>query len=342
MAYDPADLKLPHWLLALFDWLIRLRLPIWRGWYAGMTRPGVLYASMIAGVVAAAFYSGNNLLYLCAAMLVSLSIAAFVHGMLVLLAVADFSACMPEVSTAGSTTVARHTVAAKVAMPALIRALWRGDAEEMECTIRFVKEGTLLIRLHAPHRGLFSFPRLLLVTEAPLGLWRLERVVDAALWRWAVIPAAVPISTPPVHSLCRTGDPGGYEGEEWRDLRAYYPGDMPSRIHWRKSAAGEWNAGTWMVKRFAQPQASDVAEVLRVDLRGRTGPAFERLLGQAVSWIKEHPEGRIVLGQKTFDIGEKSRRSSLWQAIAAAQPESSPPVGDNGMILTMAQGQHAA
>ncbi len=334
MAYDPADLKLPHWLLAFLNWVIRLRFPVWPGWHAGMTRPGALYASTMMGVIAAAFYSGNNLLYLCAAMLASLAIAAFMHGMFVLLTVPDFSACMPEVSTAGGATVARRPIAGRMPMPVLIRAVWQGDVENMECTIRFAKEGILLVRLHAPCRGLFSFPGLQLSTEAPLGLWRLERRVDTASWTWAVIPEAVPVFSLPSHRSYHAGELGSHEGEEWRDLRGYYPGDMPSRIHWRKSTASEWDTGTWMVKRFSQPEASDAEEILRVDLRGHSGPAFERLLGQVVSWVQEHPEGRLILGCREFDLGGESLHQPVWQAIASAQPEFSPPVGDGGMVLT--------
>jgi len=335
MAYDPADLKLPHWLLVFLDRIIRLRLPVWPGWHAGMTRPGALYASVTVSVIAAAFYSGNNLLYLCAAMLVSLAVAAFACGIFVLRRVPDFSACMPETSTAGSITVARRTLAGKIAMPALVRAVWLGDIENMECMIRFAGEGSLLMRLHAPRRGLFLFPSLLLSSEAPLGLWRLERWVDTACWTWAVIPEAAPLlSGLSSHMPCHTGEPGNYEGEEWRDLRGYYPGDMPSRIHWRKSTASEWDTGTWMVKRFAQPKALDAEEMLRVDLRGHSGPAFERLLGQAVSWVQGHPEGRLILGCREFDLGGENLHQPVWQAIASAQPESSPPAGDGGRLLT--------
>jgi len=341
MAYDPADLKLPHWLLFFFDWVIRLRLPVWPGWHAGMTRPGALYASMLTGVVAAAFYSGNNLLYLCAALLVSLAVAALVHGVLVLLAVPDVSTCMPEMSTAGSVMVTRHTLAGKAAMPAMIRAVWQGDVGDIECTIRFTEEGSLLLRLHAPCRGLFLFPSLLLSTEAPLGLWRLERRLGAACWRWAVVPEAAPICALSSYKPYHTGNPGGHEGGEWRDLRGYYPGDMPSRIHWRKSVANEGDTRTWMVKRFAQPEARNVTELLRVDLRGHSGPAFEYLMGQVVSWIQEHPEGRLILGRREFDLGNGSLRQSVWQTIASAQPELDPPAGHDGMILSMLQAQHA-
>jgi len=341
MAYDPADLKLPHWLLVFLDWGIRLRFPVWPGWHAGMTRPGALYASMIVGIAAAAFYSGNNLLYLCAAMLVSLAIAAFVYGVLVLLAVPDFSACMPEVSTTGSAIVARRSLTGRIIMPAFIRAVWLGDTRNMECTIRFAKEGILLVQLRASCRGLFSFPSLQLSTEAPLGLWRLERRVDTVCWTWAVIPEAVPVSGFPSRRAYHAGEAGSHEGEEWRDLRGYYPGDMPSRIHWRKSLASEWGIGAWMVKRFAQPEAADAEKVLRVDLRGHVGPAFERLLGQVVSWIQEYPEGRLILGRKEFDPGREKCRQPLWQAIALAQPESDPPAGDGGILLSIVQDNYA-
>jgi len=334
MAYDPADLKLPRWLLVFFDWAIRLRLPVWPGWHAGMTRSGTLYASTMMGVMAAAFYSGNNLLYLCAAMLVSLAIAAFVHGVFALLSVPDFSTCMPETSTAGGVTVARHILAGKTATSAIIRAAWQGNGRNEECTIRLAGETALLIRLSAPRRGLFSFSSLLLSTEAPLGLWRLERRLDTASWTWAVIPEAAPIFSLPFHRPYHTGEPGSHEGEEWRDLRSYYPGDMPSRIHWRKATASEWDTGTWMVKHFAQPEASGTDAMLRVDLRGHPGPAFERLIRQVVSWVQEHPEGRLILGRKEFDLGRESLHQPVWQAIASAQPEPSPPAGDGGIVLT--------
>ncbi|RMG81653.1 MAG: hypothetical protein D6712_15870, partial [Chloroflexi bacterium] len=74
MAYDPADLRLPPWLLRLFDALVRVRLPVGPKWRLGLTRPGVMYALALFGIWAAAFYSGNNLLYLCGSVLLAISL----------------------------------------------------------------------------------------------------------------------------------------------------------------------------------------------------------------------------------------------------------------------------
>ncbi|MFQ5519112.1 MAG: hypothetical protein ACE5E3_03825 [Mariprofundus sp.] len=76
MAYDPADLKLPPWLLKLLDGLIAWRMPLAPGWLFGMTRAGVMFIAAMLGIWAAAFYSGNNLLYLCAAMMTAMLLAA--------------------------------------------------------------------------------------------------------------------------------------------------------------------------------------------------------------------------------------------------------------------------
>ncbi|MDQ6971714.1 MAG: DUF58 domain-containing protein [Mariprofundaceae bacterium] len=330
MAYDPADLRLPPWLLRLLDALVRLRLPLGRGWHLGLTRPGAMFAASMLGVTVAALYSGNNLLYLCAAMLLSLGGLALIACVVLLRCVPDLSCFMPDVSTANGVHVLRRVIAARSRFPAFVHARWEGGDSAADLRIRFAEDAVLQARLCVPGRGLMHFPVLILSSEAPLGLWHLSRRIESAAWTWAVVPTAA--------ALQASMQSHAPEGGEWNDIRAYARGDAPARIHWRKSAYP--SASDWVVKCFAGQDSMKTDELLRVDLRGPAGPDFELLLARVAGWMRRRTDGCLILGQTKFNLNETGGRRQAWRALAAAAPETSPPAGDGGMLLH-ARNDHA-
>ncbi|MFQ5581851.1 MAG: DUF58 domain-containing protein [Mariprofundaceae bacterium] len=351
MAYDPADLRLPHWLLRLLDWAVRIRLPLAPSWRIGFTRPGVLYMGALLGVWVAAVYSANNLLYLCGAMMFALLIVGVGAAMRQLRGIPSVAAYMPATLYAGAAYALRETVDFTVPFAAVVDMTWCPGTSKQELlsepvplSMRCMQDKSLLTgSIQSHRRGVFPMHEQTLVTEAPLGMWRLS-YTRGALWTQVVLPKQVPwrIGVKPdgdQHQALK-------EGDEWRDLRAYVPGDVLSRVHWRKADA--MHAGGWLVKRFASGEAEAAEDTLRVDLRlpaGVTQMAFERLLGQASFWVSQRlatsapPHCKLVLGQHAFDLGDAAQCKQGLKELAAAMPEPLPPAGNHGMLLSLVERQ---
>ncbi len=347
MAYDPAELKLPAWLLKLLNALIWLRLPVTPGWRLGMTRPGVMFVAALVAIWAAAFYSANNLLYLCGAMMLALMAAAVAQAALLLRQFPDMQDTLPLLE-AGQATALRQPLPASdttgrgragLNISAVVDVSWAHAGHNFALVGRGAgRQMQLYGTLHTARRGVFHIVALQLHTSAPLGLFVLtckrhdpfDMIVLPAPAQWAFRLAGFSGSS----GVDAAGDRAD-EGDQWRDLRPYAPGDALARVHWRKA---DGDIRHWVVKRF--DSASDAAEcnLLRVDLRmpaGVDGAAFEQLLGRAYCWARQH-EGvaaTLVLGQAVFELAEPEQYRLSMCALAAAQPEPGPPAGQGGLLL---------
>jgi len=336
LAYDPADLRLPPWLLRLLDALIRLRIPVAPSWQLGMTRPGVLLAAVMLGLWLAAFYSGNNLLYLCGAMLTALVTASIWQGVRLLKSMPLLASQFPDYTQAGDVFVFRREMPGFPLSAAYVEVEWNGGKSNVPLQTRLERTLLLAGKLKSEQRGVIGLQRQLLKTTAPLGLWQISRWRDDPV-DWLVLPKPVP------WAFLREGNREqmqAIEGDELRDLRSYIPGDSLSRIHWRKAAA---DMTRWSVKRFEQHAAEAESIVLRVDLRlpDRSKPErFEELLGRAWYWIASQlqgKEGRVVLGQQHFDLSRPESRPALFRALAEAVPENTPAAGEGGILLSLVE-----
>jgi len=338
MAYDPADLKLPAWLLGALNRLVGVRLPLAPGWRLGFTRPGIIFVTGLLGVWAAAFYSGNNLLYLCGAMLLSLMLAALLQGGSLLRQLP-----MPRMPMlqAGETRVLHQTMPLAAACSGVVTLVWAVGDESLQLSARcHGHELRWDARLRLDKRGLFDAHDMLLSSAAPLGLFVLCCRRSVAI---EVVVLPVPVVWLRVDG--RGDETGSFSGDEWHDLRAYVAGDSPRRIHWRR-AQGE--SHTWAVKRFGAADDTQATARLRVDLRlppDMPAGAFEQLIGQAWFWVKQHGEhcdlsamGRPVelfLGDRYFDLGDAAQYESALRVIAGAKPAQQPPSGSDGMLLSL-------
>ncbi|MDX8410659.1 MAG: DUF58 domain-containing protein [Mariprofundaceae bacterium] len=328
MAYDPADLKLPGWLLSWLEKIIRIRLSVAPSWCMGLTRLGAVFLLLAAGVVGAAVYSGNNLLYLCGTMLIAFGMAAAGSAYLMLRYPPDLARIMPESIGAGAAFNLRQAMDWHPALGAMVDVTWEGEGVQACFDIRCTNENSLVIgQMPRLIRGMYAFNKQIFGTEAPIGLWRIERCRDES-WLLAVLPE--PIVWAGSGSAAGSGEQAKRgEGDVFSDLRAYVPGDMPTRIHWKKAIDGDW-----AVKRFTS-SGSPLHDCLCVDLRAQPGLEFERLLGCVYSWMLNHPTLRLVLGQEIFELGEPAGWQAAIMALAAAQPEHAPPIESGGMLLSV-------
>lgn len=340
MAYNPADLRLPPWLLRSLDALIRIEVPLAPKWRLGMTRPGVLLAGVLIGLWLAAFYSGNNLLYLCGAMLSALVFASIWQGVRLLKSVPQLAEFIPSATEAGDSYALHMPMPSGSAGIGIVDVQWFGEKQAVPLQMRLEDSAQLTGRLRADMRALVHLDRQRLTTAAPLGVWKISR------WRhesrtWAVLPRAVAWAEN-ISGNSQLSRP--YEGDELRDLRSYVPGDALSRIHWRKAASA---ASHWTVKRFEQHEPEIDTRKIRIDLRlpdSAETELFEAMLGRAWYWIDGHlrrGEERleVILGQQQFDLISRRQREAFYLAMADASPESSAVAGEGGVLLSLVEGE---
>ena len=335
MAYDPADLRLPPWLIRSLDVLVALRLPLPAGWSLGITRPGAVMLASLLGVWAAAFYSSNNLLYLCGAMLVMIALGGLWQGGSVLRQCPDVRVVLPEWLEAGSPLVVRQTTASSGGIAAEVQLAGEGwQLQWWHGSSHAHVSGRLLVS----KRGVLRTRRLQLMTAAPIGMWQLSRSINTSI-DLPVLPRPVALPQQALAAASSDASPQLQDGDDFHELRSYVSGDAPARIHWRK--AGE-DSRQWRVKRFAQPQALHVAESLTLDLRLPSHAStadFERLLGMAWHWLKSRWQqpltGSVVIGQQCFSPDDEDWPSACLMALAEAQPQQQPPAAQHGLLLTL-------
>ena len=334
MAYDPADLKLPSWLLRFLDLLIAIRIPLGWGWRLGFTRPGIILFSALIGLWAAALYSGNNLLYLSGAMITAMSLAAIVQTRRILKYFPDPAALLPLLQQ-NSVTVVRREAELLIPAAAVVDINWHyGDgvfALSGRC-----EAGRLRLqgRIKAERRGLYRCQSLTLKSAAPLGLFQLELQRGD---RGEVVVMPEPLSWQ-MDGQSVHADSGQQRigGDEWHDLRLYTPGDALAQVHWRKASG---DISDWRVKRFALDAQEAPESILRVDLRmpaHADDAAFEALLGRVWFWVLAQGEnGTLILGQQRFELAEAMRSGALQRAIAGATSETDPAAGVDGLLLAV-------
>jgi uncharacterized protein (DUF58 family) len=333
MAYDPADLRLPPWLLRLLDWVVRIEAPVFSGWRIGVTRPGALYLGALMGIWAAAFYSGNNLLYLCGAMLFALAAAALVRGVQLLRRAPELGPALPEYVEAGRREVLQGVAPLLTDDAAMVDVKWHAADSILTGRLRLAGKGALTGYFFSEARGCALFSRQELSTSFPLGLWRIIRLQQQQ-GKLLVMPRSVPWHDAQ-EELRRLE-----QGDEWYGLREYVSGDALSRVHWRKVTSAD--AG-WTVKRFDRSEPHDQQQLLRVDLRlpsGMDEKKFEHLLGKAWYWFQEQlphlKDGDLlVLGQEVFNLGDHQARDAAIEALACAEPDLSAPIGSGGVFLSL-------
>lgn len=333
MAYDPSDLKLPDWLLHFLERLIAIRLPVSVGWRLGFTRPGVIFTAALIGVWAAALYSGNNLLYLCGAMISAITIVSIIQLVFLVRGLPNPIARMPLLEQ-NSVTVLREQMPLQRSVSAIIGISGSCGVTPLNLVGRCENHTfTLIGRIKPDQRGVFRCHHLQLSSSAPLGLFQLiqqRQEIDELV----VMPEPVEWQLDSF-TLMRSGA-DLTDGDEWEGLRAYAAGDALSKIHWRKATA---DSGNWKVKRFSSSAGQPDNALLRVDLRvkgGSTHAAFELLLGRVWFWVLQKGEsGTLILGQQSFDLADSRQRLAAQRAIALAEPETVPASGDGGILLTV-------
>lgn len=267
------EAEAPRWPWRLFR-PSRTIHPTRDGWWC-------LFAALGLGV--AAVNTGNNLLYLLAALLLGLVVVSGVLSEMVMRGLA-LSPVVPEELYAGRPAlVGALVVNRKRRAPSYSLALVPGgggpDRVLYLPRLGAGEERLVTWEVRPARRGRQRLPGLRVTTRFPFGIFvksgrlRLDEEV-------LVYPAVGPLPVPRLHEIAATGSRTVRRrgrGGDLHNLREYRPGDEPRLLHWRTTA----RTGVLTVRELEAETTTDTRIVL--EGRGADAERLERGLSEAAS-----------------------------------------------------------
>ena len=299
------------------------------------TRAGWVFFAFTLGVGLAALNTGNNLLYMIHALLLSFLVLSGVMSESALRGIRVQRRLPAELVAERAGQIALEVLNDQPRIPSF--AIVVEDFAENELGEQFVTGRAFALRIApraretrsysfaAPTRGVLRLAGVRVATRFPFGLFSKAMWIDLALDA-LVYPALDPKDVragragEPRHAEA-TGGSGGAAPES-AGLREYAPGDPFRRIHWRASLRRD----QLLVREPELDRRRDVT--VRLATRGAAaGDAFEREVRRAASEIAAHlAEGHRV-GLRTdsaaFLPGAGARqRAQLLTHLATIAPDA--------------------
>lgn len=322
-----ASAPLPH---PKHYWLPRTIRPTREGWW-------FIGATFAVGL--AATNTGNNLLYLILAMMLSFMV---VSGVLSEQTMRHLSLQreLPGRVFAGTPAVfGVRLVNRKRRLPSYALHLTEADPAGARSARHFLLKlaaqgrETWRYALAFPHRGRHRFPGVQILTRFPFGLFaKISRpILCDLLLVYPAIRALAPGEIPEaLGSGWRERERRG-QGAGLHNLRQYRPGDDPRLLHWKTSA----KAGDLMLKELEDEDRPQVRLVLADPSRKTPPPVLEANLSYAAS-LAVHAirlgcqvqlvtsDGSTELGQGEAHLDRLLERLALYQAPASPRPLPAP------------------
>ncbi len=223
-------------------------------------------SALFAALMTAALATGNPLLFLLA-MLVLLTTAMSLAGVLWASATMRISAGIPEQTVYRGDDVflqlqVKHLGWIPIAPVKLELATLTGDGRR-EIRLKNLpgRTQTLKMPLHAAHVGVYSSGIRSCTVEDLLGLFQRKIIPPETEYSLTVLPKT--FDTDPL--IMAPGDPGSelmaLATEDLNapsDIRSYQPGDAMKKIHWKLSL----RKGELMVRKFDEPVLQEVLILL--------------------------------------------------------------------------------
>jgi uncharacterized protein (DUF58 family) len=281
----------------------------------------------------AALNTGNNLLYLVLALMLSFLVLSGVLSESALRGIRVRRRLPSEIFAEREVPVAleirndqRRLAALAVVVEDRISGA-DGESAAGRCfVLRIGPERTEVrtYRLSAEERGTLRFEGFVVMTRFPFGLFSKSMLVEAPE-ETVVYPAVSHVSVPESFGSTRHGEESlpseNGHGSDATGLRSYAPGDAPRRIHWRATL----RSGSMLVREFDDEDDGEVEVRLRT--AGLSpGDGFERLVGWAASEVIALLEaGRRVALRTDGDFHEarsgSRQRARLLGFLAQVEPD---------------------
>lgn len=311
------------------------------------TRDGFKFVLVTLAIGVAAINTGNNLLYLVLAMMLSFIILS---GVLSEMTMRGISAVreVPSTAVAGEPVLVRVALTnAKQWAPSFSLAVYdllgragrgrRGRAQPPEPPPRAyflkVSPGETVWGRYTytfARRGRTRFAGFRLATRYPFGLFLKAGVIEGD-GEVIVLPPVDPIAAPPSGDSWTSGDrpvERRGHGSTPSGLREYRPGDEPRTIHWRRSAALE----ELVVRELDRDDRDRVLVALATRFpsaaaaRPRFDDRFEAAVRRAASlaahYLGQGYEVELRTGEGVVGLGTGARqRQAILTALALVEPE---------------------
>jgi len=307
-------------------WLPRTIRPTREGWW-------FIGASFAVGL--AATNTGNNLLYLILAMMLSFMAVSGVLSEQTMRHVRLQRELPPRIFAGTPAPIRVRVVNGKRRLASFALHLTEADPADGRVASHFLltvpPQGreTWQYVLTFPHRGRHFLPGLRLLTRFPFGLF--------AKASRPMLPDPV-VVYPALRSLTREEIPAALDagwrerdrrghGAGLRNLRPYLPGDDPRLLHWKTSA----RAGDLMVKELSDEERPRVLLVVEDAAPGTPTAAIEANITYAAS-LAAHAirlgsevqlvtgDGSTALGQGRAHLDRMLERLALYDAPEAPRP----------------------
>jgi len=315
---------------AKLPWLPRTIWPTREGWW-------FIGATLAIGL--AAINTGNNLLYLIVAMLLSvMAVSGFLSEQT--MRRVDLRRDLPLRMFAGAPAAFTLWVCnRKRGFPSYALHVSEerpsGGPALDQFFLKLGPQGREAWRysLTFPRRGRHRLPGLRLSTRFPFGLFaKMSRPVLAE--PVLVLPAVHPLTPDEIPAALHPGwqdrDRRGH-GASLRNLRPYRPGDDPRQLHWKTSA----KAGDLMVKEVEDEERPRISLVIEDPAPGTSLELIERNVSFAASLAAlalrrgaevqlVTPEGITSFGQGPAHLDRVLERLALYEVPAAPRHTPAP------------------
>ncbi len=301
-----------HRLCTFLRWFYRYR-------SIRLTPDGTRFVLLTLAVGIAAINTGNNLLYLLLAMLLSLIIMSGILSEQCLKQL-DIRRLLPEHIFANRPTTASFSIANKKSrLPTFslrVMDVVEGTAVDRDIhLLHLAPQATTLqsYPLLIPRRGPYRIQGIKLLTRFPFGLF-----VKAAMLPLpsdvVVYPELIPLPDRLVRDLRELGHEQAISrrgpGAELRNLRGYRPGDESRAIHWRTSA----RQARLMVKETEAEDQRRVTLALSTFVPSEHRQSFERAVTLTASLAAFFQERGYAVG---LLLGDQEISPGQGQGIGA-------------------------
>jgi uncharacterized protein (DUF58 family) len=295
-----------------------------------LTSEGARYVLLTLAVGVAAINTGNNLLYLLLAMLLSLIVMS---GLLSeqSLKQLEFRRRLPDrVFANQSATISLSIANRKARVPTFslrIQDIVAGAAVERGIHLLHapprsvtVQSYSMLVAQRGPHR----IEGIKLLTRFPFGLFLKAAMLPIAS-ETVVYPEIKPLPMALVHDLTTRGHDHAVSrrgpGVALYNLRRYHDGDDSRAIHWKTTARQR----RLMVRETEAEDQRRVALVLPTAVPEHAHPAFEQAVSLTASLAAFfHQQGhamRLLVGEQKVPIGVgEAQYDSILRALALCRP----------------------
>lgn len=304
-----------------------------------LTPEGARFLALSLAVGVAAFNTGNNLLYLLLAMMLTLIVVSGILSEQSLKQLAFRRWLPPHVFAGQPVTAALSVTNEKPLFPSFslrVNDVREDGAANEGIRLLHLPPGASVTRSYRvlfPRRGLDRLDGVKVVTRFPFGLFMKAATVplSSAL---VVYPALQPISPLLAQELESMGHdreiPRRGQGVGLYNLRAYQPGDDSRTIHWKTSA----RQARFIVR---ETEAEDQREVtLALPTAGPARPeSFERAVSLTASLVVYFHERafavRLLLGAQETSYGTaEAHLHQLLRMLALCHP-----TGSRGHAMTV-------